>query len=108
MTDTTIHTQPEPEHIAGASLALARVLAGNPDLETRLGVGAALAMLSDVHPPYPPHPVDLAPMTPDAGIAAALEALGRAGDSRDVDDAIRIGFAARELRQLLRVDGPKP
>ena len=42
---STLNSQPEPPHISRASSALVAVLAGDPDLETRLSVAGALAIL---------------------------------------------------------------
>ena len=98
MTAPTLTSQPEPEHLAHATLTLARVLAGDVDLDTRLAVGAAIAVLSDVHPPYPPHPEHLEPLPADDGIRDALAALDRAaGAAATVEEAVRIAFGAREL-----------
>lgn len=101
-----ITSQPEPEHLATATLALARVLAGDIDVDTRLAVGAALAELSDVTPPYPPHPEDLEPKPAEQGIRDALAALDRALDAATgVAEAVRIGLGARELTTHLRTTG---
>ena len=106
MTYDTI-TQPEPPQLATATLALARVLAGDLDLETQLAVAGALAVLSDVHPPYPPHPADVDPVDPVTGIAQALTAL-RAfiHDAETVQDIVRVGLAARELTSAFLIDSP--
>ena len=68
-----ITTQPEPLRLGRAAQALDAVLAGDLDVETRLAVGAALAV---------------------AELAAAVENAG------SVEEAIRAGLAARELRRI--------
>ena len=101
MTDEQLISQPEPEHIAHATLALARVLAGSPDRTTRLAAAAAVAVLGDVHPPYPPHPQHLEPMDAATGISEARAALLRAArDARTPAEAIRIAHGARELADV--------
>lgn len=96
-----IESQPEPEQIAKATADLVAVLAGSPDLVTRLAVGASLAILGDVYPPYPPPPEAEAPLPATEGIAGALAHLERAlQDSTTPSEAIRIGQAARQLRDL--------
>ena len=98
---TTLNSQPEPPHIARASAALAAVLAGHPDLDTQLAAGTALAILGDVHPPYPPLPEPEAALPAARGIATALAELSRAiAASGTPEEAVRVGLAARELREL--------
>ena len=100
MTDL-IESQPEPEHLARASAALVAVLAGDADLLTRLAVGAALAILGDVHPPYPPLPDPDAPLPAGPGIATALAHLNLAlAETSSPQEAIRIGLAGRRLHEI--------
>jgi hypothetical protein len=101
MTTTTVQTQPEPEHIAHATLTLAGVLAGDLDVDTSLAVGSAVAILSDVHPPYPPHPARVDAIPLERGIGDALASLALAVEHSDsIPEVLRIAFAARELRLL--------
>ena len=101
MTDEQLISQPEPEHIAHATLTLARVLAGNPDRTTRRAAAAAVAVLGDVHPPYPPHPQHLEPMDAAVGVPEARAALLRAArDARTPAEAVRIAQGARELANI--------
>ena len=96
-----ITTQPEPLHLGRAAQALDAVLAGDLDVETRLAVGAALAVLADVHPPYPPLPEPAQPMPVVEGIALAVAELAAAVEhAGSVEEAIRAGLAARELRRI--------
>ena len=98
---STLNSQPEPLHISRASTALAAVLAGHPDIETRLTVAGALAILGEVYPPYPPLPEPKAPLPPARGIATALIALSRAAAAAsNPEEAIRVGLAARKLHDL--------
>ena len=98
---STLNSQPEPPHISRASSALVAVLAGDPDLETRLSVAGALAILGEVYPPYPPLPEPKAPLPPARGIATALIALSRAAAAANSpEEAIRVGLAARRLHDL--------
>ena len=99
---TTMHSQPEPLHIARASAALDAVLAGESDLMTQLAVAAALIILGDVHPPYPPLPEPEAPIAAEVGIAEALAELSRAAAAAtSPQEAVRIGLAARHLHTVL-------
>jgi hypothetical protein len=98
-----IPTQPEPLHLARAARVLDAVLAGDLDVETRLAVGAALAVLRDVHPPYPPLPPPTRAIPAGEGIAAAraeLDATITGGVG--VPNIVRAGLAARELRLIGR------
>ncbi len=95
-------TQNEPALIAEATIALARVLAGDLDLHTRLTVAGALCTLSDVHPPYPPHPADVAPLDPEEGLTRAFEALTQhAGQALPLPQLVRLTLVARDLHDLL-------
>lgn len=108
MTDHQLVTQPEPEHLANASLTLARVLAGTPDRTTRRAAAAAVAVLGDVQPPYPPHPVSVEPMDAGAGIARARAALRRAAeDARTPAEAMRIAHGIRELAEADSTSGAR-
>jgi len=96
-----ITTQPEPLRLGRAAQALDAVLAGDLDVETRLAVGAALAVLADVHPPYPPLPEPAQPVPAAEGIALAVAELAAAVEhAGSVEEAIRAGLAARELRRI--------
>ncbi len=96
-----IQTQPEPEYIARAGDLIEAVLAGEIDIQARLALGAALAILCDVHPPYPPRPEPATTLDLPTGIRLALQTLNAAKYSAPtVADAIRAGLAARELQQL--------
>lgn len=100
MTEPLLTSQPEPEHIATASLALARTLAGDVDLDVRLAVGAALAVLGDVHPPYPAHPEDLEPLPLSDGLAEAARALTDACRTASTEEVLRIAATLHELDGL--------
>src|SRR4249920_1728489 len=98
MTSLTLESQPEPAHLRRARAALAAVLAGEPDLDTTLAIGAALAVLADVHPPYPPLPDPIEPLAAESGISHARAELARAAATAGhPQEAIRAGLAAREL-----------
>ena len=91
-------TQPEPDSLARAGDILEAILAGDLSFEERLAVGAALTTLYDVDPPYPPRPESATPLDLIEGLPQALRALSEPLDS--VQDTIRAGLAARELRAL--------
>jgi hypothetical protein len=77
------------------------VLAGEINIEARLALGAALAILCDVHPPYPPRPESATVLDLPTGVRLALQALAGAQDSGPpIAEAIRTGLAARELHPL--------
>jgi hypothetical protein len=98
---SSIATQPEPERLAHAGDILEAILLGDLDLDARLSVGAALATLYDIFPPYDPRPAVTEPVAPRTGIREALEALNSAVDEAgSVQEALRAGRAARELRDL--------
>ena len=106
MTDTTIQTATEPAAIAAARRALAAILDADPpaspggDGETRIYVSEALALLSDVRPPYPPLPPLLQPLPSGAGIAQALTHLDEAIDqATSIADLTRIATVAIILRR---------
>ena len=105
MTEPLLTSQPEPEHIASASIALARILAGDVDLDTRLALGAALAVLGDVHPPYPAHPEGLEPLPLADGLAETAQALTEASRTASTEEALRI---AETLRELNGLSEPRP
>lgn len=109
MTDHQIPTQPEPVHLGRAARLLEAVLLcdldTDQDIETCLAVGAALAWLDDVYPPYPPRPRPTAPIPARDGIQQALHELTVAiAQAQSVEEALRAGLAARELQSL----GPQP
>jgi len=92
---------PETRPLDLAAQALAAVLAGGPDVRTRLAVGAALATLDDVHPPRPPLPDPIRPIPAADGVRLALDHLTSAiAVAATIDEAVRAGLAARELRRL--------
>jgi len=96
-----IQTQPEPEHLAHAGGLLEAVLLCDLELDARLGIGAALATLYDVFPPYDARPPVTEPIDLGTGMRQALDALSAAIDTADtVREALRAGRAARELRDL--------
>jgi hypothetical protein len=65
-----------------------------------LTVAEALAVLSDVTPPYPPLPERLDPLDPPTAIATALAQLAVALDEvSSVQDLTRIGLTALVLRR---------
>lgn len=100
-TNNPIPTQPEPEHLAHAGDLLEAVLLGDLDLDARLTIGAALAVLYDVFPPYNPRPPVTEPLDLRTGTRQALDALSTAIDTTEsVQEALRAGRAARELRDL--------
>lgn len=108
MTDTQLTSQPEPEHLAHATLTLARILAGDPDRTTRRAVAAALAILGDVQPPYPPHPEHPEPLDTTTGVREALAALRRAADDAQTPaEAVRIARGTRELVELHPTPGAR-
>lgn len=98
----SIQTQPEPQHLAHASDILEAILLGDDlDLDARITVGAALATLHDVFPPYVPRPAATTPLDLHTGMRQALEALTSAIDAANsVQEALRAGLVARELRDL--------
>jgi len=101
MTEPPLATQPMPPRLHRAATTLDAVLAADPDVETRLAVGAAPATLNDVHPPYPPRDETHRSLPPDEGIALALTELAAAiAEAPSVGEAIRAGLAARKLRTL--------
>jgi hypothetical protein len=98
---SSIPTQPEPEHLAHTGDVLEAILLGELDLDARLSVGAALATLYDVFPPYNPRPAATESIDLRTGIRQALDALGSAVDEAgSVQEAVRAGRTARELRDL--------
>lgn len=103
MINQPIPTQPEPHHLGRAARLLEAVLLGGPetglDTDTCLAVAAALARLDDVQPPYPPRPHPAAPIAAGEGIDQALGELAAAiAQTQSVEESIRVGLAARELR----------
>jgi len=94
-------TTPDSQPLDLAAQTLAAVLAGGPDVHTRLAVGAALATLDDVHPPRPPLPEPTQPIPAADGVRLALDHLTSAiAVAATIDEAVRAGLAARELRRL--------
>jgi hypothetical protein len=101
MTKNPIHSQPIPLHIDRAARAMDAVLAGEVDPQIRLDVGAALAILVDVCPPYPPLPDSVHATLAAEGIALAIAELTAAIETAATPgEAIRAGLAARELRLI--------
>jgi hypothetical protein len=101
MTKTPIHSQPIPLHIDRAARAMDAVLAGDVGPQIRLDVGAALAILLDVYPPYPPLPAPVQATPAAEGIASTIAELTAAIETAATSgDAIRAGLAARELRLI--------
>lgn len=102
MTSDRILSQHEPEDIARARRALDDVLAGPAGTHCRLAVGAALAVLSDVSPPYPPLPESTCPQAEAVGVAAARSAMAAAAVRPDasIEETLRIARALRELNEL--------
>lgn len=100
-TSNPFPARPEPEHLARAGDLLEAILLGDLDVDTRLTIGAALATLYDVFPPYDPRPPVTEPLDLPTGTRQALHALRAAIDAADsVPQALRAGHAARELREL--------
>jgi hypothetical protein len=94
-------TQPEPEHLAHAGDLLEAILLSDLDLHARLSVGAAIAVLYDVFPPYTPRPPVTEPLDLHTGLHQTLDALTTAiAASGSVQEALRAGRAAHELRDL--------
>lgn len=84
-----------------ASLALAGALAGDLPLETSLTLAEALAVLSDVTPPYPPLPASVPPLPIAEGLALASAHLTEAIDAaREVEERLRCARAVGVLREL--------
>lgn len=90
-----------------ASLALAGALAGNPPLETAFTLAEALAVLSDVTPPYPPLPTRVPPLPIRDGFALVSAHLTEAIDSAlDVEERLRCARALGLLSSLVTSDSP--
>jgi hypothetical protein len=101
MARPAIPTTPPPPAIEAASITLSEVLAGDLDIEQKLAVAEALAVLSDVTPPYPPLRATsgVTPLIP--GVRAALASLREAIDgAHSVEEASRCAMAARALLAL--------
>jgi hypothetical protein len=80
--------------IEEASLALAAVLAGDPPIDDALAVSEALAVLSDVTPPYPPFPSSVPPRPLGDGLVLASAHLAKAIDAAtDVEERLRCARA---------------
>jgi hypothetical protein len=93
--------QPEPEHLARAGDLLEGILLGDPDPQIRIVIARALAILSDVHPPYAPGPEITEAIPVRQGVDQALEALRAAVQAASsVDDILRAGLAGRALHDL--------
>lgn len=99
MTDIQFVTQPTPEHVRTAADLLEAVLLNDLDTEARLAVAACLLQLLDVHPPYPPSAPITEPVPTGEGITRVrAELKAAAAEATGVQDRVRIGLAARELR----------
>lgn len=98
--DNPIPTSTRTAEIEGASRTLAAVLVGHPTLEAQLAVAEALAILSDVTPPYPPLPYPEPGQELDEGVAAAAAHLDAAMlTSTSVEEILRCAHARRVLAE---------
>ena len=78
-------------------------VAPDQDDSHRLAIAEALAVLSEVTPPYPPLPADLPPIDPVEAIRQARGHLESALDQvGSVQDLTRIGLAGLALRHADR------
>jgi hypothetical protein len=101
MREELIPTSTRSAEIEAASLTLAAVLAGHPDLEAQLAVAEALSILCDVTPPYPPLPHPERAAERHEGVATAHAQLDAAiGTTRSVEEALRCAHARRALAAL--------
>jgi hypothetical protein len=91
-----------PDPVLQTRQALSQALASNPGLCLALVINEALCLVEDVTPPYLPLPEPAAPPPPDA-IQRASSALDLAIALADSPrEAVRLGLAARVLREAVR------
>jgi hypothetical protein len=90
------------EPIEHASLALAGALEGDLPLETSVTLAEALAVLSDVTPPYPPLLASVPPLPIAEGLALASAHLAEAIDAAlDAEERLRCARALGLLSPLV-------
>jgi hypothetical protein len=106
MSQPAIPTTPSSPAVEAASITLTEVLAGRLDIEHKLAVAEALAILSEVTPPYPPLPPASRVAPPSEGIPRALAFLREAIEhARSTEEAGRCAMAARALLELDPLSG---
>jgi hypothetical protein len=89
------------DEIGRASRALASALASDPPIEVALTVSEALAVLSDVTPPYPPLPQHHEPIDVRRAVPAATQDLRSALDgTKSVAERLRLAQVLRVLHPL--------
>ena len=99
--DTAAAVTIPSDEIERASRALASALASDPPIEVALTVSEALAVLSDVTPPYPPLPQHHEPADVQTAVPAAIEDLRSALDrTKSVEERLRLAHVLRVLHPL--------
>ena len=99
--DTAAAVTIPSDGIERASRALASALASDPPIEVALTVSEALAVLSDVTPPYPPLPQHHERADVQKAVAAAIEDLRSALDrTKSVEERLRLAHVLRVLHPL--------
>ena len=89
------------DEIERASHALASALASNPPLDVALNLATALAVLSDVTPPYPPLPQHHEPADVQMAVPAAIQDLRAARDrTQPAEERLRLAHVLRLLHPL--------
>jgi hypothetical protein len=99
--DTAAAVTIPSDEIERASRALASALASDPPIEVALTVSEALAVLSDVTPPYPPLPEHQEPTDVRTAVKAAIQDLRCALDrTKSVEERLRLAHVLRLLHPL--------
>ena len=99
--DTAAAVTIPSDEIERASRALASALASDPPIEVALTVSEALAVLSDVTPPYPPLPEHQEPVDVQTAVPAAIEDLRAALErTQSADERLRLAHVLRVLHPL--------
>lgn len=107
MSQLAIPTTAPPSAIEAASITLSEILAGRLAIEDKLAVAEALAVVSDVTPPYPPLPAASGVTSLGEGVPRALALLREAGEkAQSAEEAGRCAMAARALLALDPLGGP--
>jgi hypothetical protein len=89
------------DEVERASRALASALASDPPTDVALTVSEALAVLSDVTPPYPPLPQHHEPVDIRTAVSAAIQDLRCALDqTKSVEERLRLAQVLRALHPL--------
>ena len=99
--DTAAAVTIPSDEVERASRVLASALASDPPIDVALTVCEALAVLSDVTPPYPPLPLHHEPADVQTAVAAAVQDVCSARDrTQSVEERLRLAQVLRVLHPL--------